>query len=75
MFCAARDTMQCAARGLVAFLRCAPQKNPWFFSLGGWPGEMGGWCDGFKEWVDGVGGWCVRHGWISGRKDGYKGGV
>jgi hypothetical protein len=36
---------------------------------------MGGWCDGFKEWVDGVGGWCVRHGWISGRKDGYKGGV
>ena len=28
--------------------------------------------DGFKEWVDR---WCVRYGWISGRKDGYKGGV
>jgi hypothetical protein len=23
---------------------------------------------GFKEWADG---WCVRYGWIGGRKDGW----
>ena len=39
-------------------------------------GQTEGLKGGFKEWVGRwMGGWCVRYGWMGGRKDGYKGGV
>jgi hypothetical protein len=65
--CAARDAMQCAARGLVAFAWCRRRHafdHGFFRWVGGWPegwvgGRRDGWIGGFKEWVDG---WVEREG-------------